>query len=170
MDLPPSLQGRVFDDPAALAGATVIAPLGEGELVQSSAVVIKRGDPGNRELSFTVESGRLSTTLKEGERVDVLATFGTGDAAFTDVVAGSALVVGLEEPRGALGDTGQVVVTVALEDPDAALALAHAISLAKVTVVRATGSDQASDDVPAYQQVPPSPTSSADGTGAGSGT
>src|SRR5215210_6359354 len=50
LDLAPALTSRVFDRADALVGATLLAPLGAGELVQTSAVVARRGDAVSREL------------------------------------------------------------------------------------------------------------------------
>lgn len=139
MELTPALQGRAFGRVDPLIGATLVSPLAEGELVQTSAVVVRHGDSASRELSFTLDRGRVSPGMKEGERADIVATYGTGNDAFTIVVVRQALVVGIDRPRSSAGDTGPATVTVSVDDPNDAVALAHAIQLAKVTLVRATG-------------------------------
>ena len=106
MELAPALQARVFDSPEPLLGATLLAPLGAGELLQSSVVVARKGDTSSRELSFTVERGRLSPAVKQGERADLLATYGSGTDAFTAVVVRHALLVAIERPRSAT-DSGR---------------------------------------------------------------
>jgi Flp pilus assembly protein CpaB len=151
MELAPALRSRAFSSPQPLVGATLIAPLGPGELVQSSAVVARKGDTASRELSFTLERGRLSPGVKHGERVDLLATYGTGNDAYTVVVVRQALLVAVERPRTAAGDNGPATVTVALEEPADALALAHAIQLGKVTLVRATGAPPLPAVPPTYR-------------------
>ena len=137
MNLAPAVRARVFDRAEPLLGTTLVAPLAAGELVQASAVVARRADAGSRELSFAVERGRLSPGVKQGERADVLATYGTGNDAFTTVVVRQVAIVGIERPRA--GDPGATTVTVAVDEAGDALALAHALQLGKVTVVRATG-------------------------------
>lgn len=137
MELAPAVRARSFDNADPLIGTTLVAPLAAGELVQASAVVARRGDSASRELSFTVERGRLGTGVKQGERADLLATYGTGNDAFTTVVVRQAVLVTIERPRA--GDPGSTIVTVSVEDAADALALAHALQLGKVTVVRATG-------------------------------
>jgi Flp pilus assembly protein CpaB len=139
MELGPTLRAHAFEARQVLLGATLVAPLGAGELVQASAVVARKGEAASRELSFTLDRGRVSPGLKEGERADLLATWGTGDDAFTSVVVRQALVVALERPRSSSGDTGPTTVTVSVDDPNDALALAHATQLARITLVRATG-------------------------------
>jgi hypothetical protein len=150
MDLSPATRSRAFDDRAALVGATLVAPLAEGELLQASTVVPGRGSPGSRELSFTVDRGHLTPALKEGERADVLATYGTGNDAFTTVVVRQALLVGLQSTRSS-DESGPVTVTVSLDDPADTLALAHATQLAKVTLVRATGAPPIAGVPPTYR-------------------
>jgi hypothetical protein len=139
MDLPPSVGERAFRDPRALAGATLITPVATGELIQASAVVAKPSAPTARELTFSIERDALPPTLEHGERIDVLATMGTGEGASTSMVADDLLLVGLDAASGRLGERSSVSLTVALDDPADALALAHALSLGRLTVVRATG-------------------------------
>jgi Flp pilus assembly protein CpaB len=151
MDLAPSLRSRAFDSPEPLVGATLVAPLGAGELVQASAVVARKGDTASRELSFTLERGQVSAGMKQGERADLLATYGTGVEAYTLVVVRQAQLVAIERPRTAAGDNGPATVTVAVDDPADAMALAHAVQLGKITLVRATGAPPLPRVVPTYR-------------------
>ena len=151
MELSPLSRSRAFDAPQPLVGATLVAPLATGELVQSSAVVARRADAGSRELSFTLERGRVSPAIKHGERADLLATYGTGTDAYTLVVVRQALLVAVERPRTSAGDNGPATVTVAVDDPADALALAHAIQLGKITFVRATGAPPLPGVPPTYR-------------------
>lgn len=151
MDLAPEVRPRTFESTQPLVGATLVAPLGAGELVQASAVVDRRADAASRELTFVLDRGRLGTGIKTGERADLLATYGTGNDAFTTVVVRQALLVGIDRPRTSAGDTGPATVTVALDDPNDALALAHALQLGKVTLVRATGAPPLPGVPPTYR-------------------
>jgi hypothetical protein len=151
MDLPPELRSRAFQRAQPLVGATLVAPLGQGELVQASAVVGRRGEAASRELTFTLERGRVSPGIKDGERADLLATYGTGVDAFTVVVVRQALLVGVDRARTSAGDTGPATVSVAIDDPADAVALAHAIELAKITLVRATGAPPMTGVPPTYR-------------------
>lgn len=151
MELAPAVRGRAFDTPQALVGATVVSPLGAGELVQSSTVVARKADTASRELSFTLERGRVGTGIKQGERADLLATYGTGNDAFTVVVVRQALLVNIDRPRTTSGDAGPTTVTVAVDDPADAVALAHAVQLGKVTLVRATGAPPLAGVPPTYR-------------------
>ena len=139
IDLPPDVAARAFSDPSELIGATLIAPLGAGDLVQASAVVAKRSGPVSRELTFPVSRATLADSLEQGERVDVVATYGAGADAFSTVVLRQVLVVDLDRGRDRVGDQGDATMTVAVDDPAEAVAFAHAVQVAKLTVVRATG-------------------------------
>jgi len=149
MELAPGVRARVFDTSELLLGTTLVAPVAAGELVQASAVVARRGDSASRELTFTLERGRLGPGVKHGERADLLATYGTGNDAFTTVVVRQAVLLGIERPR--TGDSGPTTVTVAVDDGADALALAHALQLGKITVVRATGAPPLPGVVPTYR-------------------
>jgi hypothetical protein len=168
IDLPPRVQARAFDDPAVLVGATAVTSLEAGELVQPSAVVAKAGDRPGREVSFPVERGHLSATLEEGERVDLLATFGGGNDAYTAVVLQNAQVVSIERAKVGLGDNGAAVVGVSIDDDGDEVAVAHAIQEGKLTVVRATGAPPASAGPPAYRPEQPPAAAAPDGRTKGS--
>lgn len=167
IDLPPRVRARAFTDPAVLVGATAVTRVEAGELVQPSAVVAK-GDAPGRELSFPVERGHLSATLEEGERVDLLATFGSGNESFTTMVLQNAQVVSIERAKVGLGDNGTAVVAVAVDDAGDEVALAHALQQGKLTVVRATGAPPSQGPPPAYRPGQPSTTAFPDGRSKGS--
>lgn len=139
MDLPAAVASRAFTAPDALAGAVTLAPLAAGELVQAGALLpAGRSAAPATELSFAVPVDRaVNGTLLPGERIDVLATYGTGSAAHTTVVVRGALVLGNDEGEQAIGASTRVL-TVALEDPDDVLRVTHAVRAGEVTVVRAT--------------------------------
>jgi Flp pilus assembly protein CpaB len=139
VDLPGALAARAYDGDAALVGAIVTAPLAEGELVQRSAVAEGSGRAPMQELSFAVETERaVDGRLRPGERVDVLATYGTGTDARTQVVVRAALLAATSDGDGDLSGS-TVVLTVALERSEDVLALTHAVRAGEVTVVRTTG-------------------------------
>ncbi len=150
MDLPPALRARAFAKLSDVVGTTVLSPLAAGELVQPSVLVLTRSTDSSRSLSFPVDPTHLGS-LKQGERIDVLATFGTGADAWTSVVLRQALVVAVDRPKSSLGDSGSPMVTVAVGDVAEELAMAHAVALAKLTVVVATGAPAASGPPPTYR-------------------
>lgn len=155
MDLPPALAARAFGRVSEVVGTVVLSPLGQGELVQPSALVAARARSGARTLSFPVERGHLGP-LKQGEQVDVVATYGSGAEAFTTVVAAQALVVDVDRSKSSVGDDASPVITVAVDNPADEVALAHAVALGKLTVVVATGAPPAAGPPATYrdQSVP----------------
>jgi len=154
MDLPSSLRARAFEKVSDLVGTTVLSPLAAGELVQPSILVLTRSADAARTVSFPIDHAHLGA-LKQGERIDVLATYGTGADAWTGVVLRQAQVVDVDRSKSSLGDAGSPVVTVAVGDLADEVALAHAVALAKLTVVVATGAPAASGPPPTYRAKAP---------------
>lgn len=138
LDVPPFVGRRAFRRAGDVVDRVVLAPVGRGELVQASAVA--RDGASGRQVSFPVEVARaVDGTLQPGEAVDVLVTYGTGEAATTAVVARDAMVARLHRPEGTLSDGRTVVVTLHLQTDDQAAALAHASAAGTVTIVRVRG-------------------------------
>ncbi len=156
IELPPTLRERAFEDPQDLAGATLLAPVGPGELIQVSAVIGSGTQAGSRELTFTVERGRIGPTIRDGERIDLLATYGTGDEAYTIVAGRDLPVITIDRTRVGAGETSPVFVTVAVGDPAHEVALGHAAQVGKLTVVRTTGAAPSDGTLPTYQAPGPS--------------
>ena len=134
------LAGHGFADPASVIGGVALAPLAEGELVQRSAVLTGAPSEPAREFSFPVDRERsLNGDLRAGERVDVLATYGSGTDATTTVLARDARVIRITDAKsGALGSSGKLILTLALSSADQLLDAAHAAQVASMTIVRST--------------------------------
>jgi Flp pilus assembly protein CpaB len=140
IDLPDGLQRRTFTDPAALVGATALAPLEPGELVQASQVIRKQGGARTSEFSFPIEASRIGASVQSADRVDVVATYGTGTDAYSLVIARDVQLVSVVRGRGTLGgESASVVLTVALRAGADSLALAHATRVAELSIIRTTG-------------------------------
>jgi hypothetical protein len=138
-DLPPFVAARAFRRPGLVVGAVTLGPMARGELVQASHVLRGPAAAG-RQISFPIEAARaLDGSLRAGETVDVLATYGTGQDAYTLVVVRDARVVTVSTPRGALSDARSEVVTLAVASAADGLAVAHAAGAGAVTLVRAPG-------------------------------
>ncbi len=157
VELPPTLRARAFENPQVLAGATLLAPVGPGELIQVSAVIAGGITGASRELTFTVERGRIGPTIRDGERIDLLVTYGGGDDAYTLVAGRDLAVVTVDRTRVGVGETSPVFVTVAVADPAQEVALTHAAQVGKLTVVRTTGAEPSDGPVPTYRAPGPSP-------------
>jgi Flp pilus assembly protein CpaB len=140
LDLPDAQRAVSFTDLAVLDGATALAPLAAGQLVQSTDVAKPPGGPGLATVSLPVEPARaLEGALQRGDRVDVIATTTEGGAPATRTVTAGALVVDVvEEGGGGLG--GPTGLSVELAVPPADLeAVAEAGAVATVTLARTTG-------------------------------
>jgi len=151
IELPPTLRARAFDDPEILAGATLLAPVGPGELIQVSAVIAGSATAGSRELTFTVERGRIGATIRDGERIDLLATYGSGAEAYTLVAGRDLPVITIDRARVGVGETSPIFVTVAVADQAHEVALGHAAQVGKLTVVRTTGAAPTDGPAPTYR-------------------
>jgi Flp pilus assembly protein CpaB len=139
--------GIAFRSVRPLIGSTVVGPIGARELVQPSSLLAGRGHPGRRQLSIPIDSSRaVSGDLRPGDRVDVAATFGSGADAYTSFVVRSAEVLARQQAGGTLGSHSSEVLVVALPSATDALAVAHAISVGQLSVVRATGADPATSE------------------------
>ena len=137
-DLPSIAAAESFPGTDQLVGRVTVAPLAPGDLIERSAVVAPQAAPGRHVLSFPVDRERaLDGDLQPGESVDVLATYGTGEAARTVVVArGVQLVDVVDDSHQSLASTGKLVITVAVSTAGDALRAAHASQAAALTLVR----------------------------------
>ena len=155
VDLPPSLRARAFTDASLLIGATALSPIEAGELVQTGQVIRKRGGARTAELSFPIEASRVGSGLRAGDRVDIVATYGTGADAYSLVIGRHLQVLSLARARGTLGgESSAVVLTVALSERADSVALAHATRAAELSVVRTTGATPGDNDPTTYRPAP----------------
>jgi Flp pilus assembly protein CpaB len=150
MDLPATVAGRAFRSAADLTGAIALAPLARGELVQRGEVSHDRTKGPAHQVSFALDRDRaVDGALQPGDRVDVLATYGSSDSAYTIVVVrGARVLQGSAADASGLGSSRSVVLTLAVTSADDVLAVAHAARAAQVTVVRTTmaGGDRGADE------------------------
>src|SRR5262245_12907440 len=107
MDLSAGVADHAFRETDALRGAVALAPLREGSLIEASQVLppsVAAEEPlePTHELSLRLPVEQaVDGALNRGERVDVLATYGTGDEAITVVVTRDALVTAIGHPDDA---------------------------------------------------------------------
>ena len=148
LTLPDEQRARSYDVIEPLLDTTVIEPLLAGELVQEGSLIATGADEGTRTVSFAIDPARaVSGTLKAGERVDLLATFGSGTEACTYVVAADIPVVAISEATGSLvSAAGGLTVTVAVDDVEDEVAVAHAANAGATTLVRTTHADATDAD------------------------
>lgn len=144
VDVPDEVGAALFGAPGELHNAVALSPIGRGELVQHSAVrtaTAADGVPGSRSLAFSIETERaVGGDLRPGDEVDVLATYGQGATARTEVVLERAIVEAVSGgEEAALAAGRRLTLTVRVHDGAEMLDLANAVEVADVRLVRSTG-------------------------------
>jgi Flp pilus assembly protein CpaB len=140
MQLPPGLANRrAYHRVGQVVGSVVVGPVGPGELVQASVLAAHDGPRGRRQVSLPVDGAKaVGGRLVPGDLVDVAATLGTGGDAKTSWIVQGATVIAADGGSGSLGDRSHQVITLALDRPEDALAVANAIAAGQVSLVRTT--------------------------------
>lgn len=155
LDLTAEVAAQLFTSVDDLDGAVALATLEPDQPVGRAAVLLAPAGEQQRshELSFSVERDRaLDGRIQRGEDVDLIATYGAGDSAYTLVVARHLPVLAVEaQSKGVVGAAGRVTVTVALDGERQVLEVAHAIEIAKVTLARSTRAGEGDGDGTADQ-------------------
>lgn len=141
LDLPPDQHRLAFTDLAVLDGATALAPLAAGQLVQTSDVAKPVGGPERAQISLSLDPGSAlggdPALLGPGERVAVIVTYTQAGAPETVTVSSDAEVVRV---LGGGERTGTGGLTVVLAVPPRDLEpLAQAAAAGVVTLARTTG-------------------------------
>jgi hypothetical protein len=149
MVLPPTIgDDLAFRDPGRLVGALVVGPVQAGGLIQTSSVVAGADATSDRQLSVPIAAARaVDGTLKVGDLVDVLATYGSGADATTVAVVRRARVVARSDASSTLDPAGGATetITLGLARSVDSLAVAHAVDAGQVMLVRSTGAGSATD-------------------------
>lgn len=142
-DLPTDVQATLFASVAELGDAVALAPLDADQAITRNDISLAPRPDGARthDLSFALERDRaLNGRIQPGELVDLVATFGSGTDATTDVVVRRVRVADLDLPAGsAAGSAAKVTITLAFTSEDDVLLAANALEVAKVTLSRSTG-------------------------------
>ncbi len=121
-------------------GRAVRTSIPEGSVVPVSA--LGGAIPAGRDITIPVTPDHaLGGDVREGDRVDVLATFDKGtDAARTLMVAREATVRGVVRADGLFGQHAGAMSALTLSvEPDSAVAVAFAARNAELDVIRAHG-------------------------------
>lgn len=135
IDLPAGVAGAAFRTPADLEGRVMVAPVGEGELLQQGALSDQGQGEAAAEVSVSLARDlAVDGRLRTGDTVDVYATQDEG----TSVVAEGVRVISVTEAGGSFGDGSELTVTLALTDPAQRVPVIHAARDGQVTLVRTT--------------------------------
>lgn len=146
-DLAEPVRGRAIpaSELDAVIGSTVLAPLERGDLLTRTHLIDEARAAPAHTLSFPIaRTAAVAGALRAGERIDVLATYGSGERAYTAyVVRGVPLLRVSGSDGAALGGGGQVTgsqltLTVAVTALEDVQRLGHAINTAAPLVTRST--------------------------------
>ena len=159
LDLADEVAARVVpaSEVEALVGQVVVAPLQPGDLLTQTQLVDDGGADGAQTLSFSLpRTAAVGGALRPGERVDVLATFGSGDGAYTAFVVRGAPLLGVAASDGGpLGGSSELTLTVAVSALRDVQALGHAVNTGEVFVTRSTATPESDDPAPgAFRATP----------------
>jgi hypothetical protein len=147
MTLDDRVKGQVFTDASRVSGAIALAPLNPGQLVQAADIAPTTKIDGQvlagHEITFPVSRDRVPPNLRRGERVAIVATFGTGNDARTMTTAQQAIVVNYDTNESSSSATRTVRLTVFLSDANTVIETAHASQVADLTIVRTINADAA---------------------------
>ncbi len=125
----------------SLLGDQALVALEPNEPITQSEVapIIQNAD---RELTLEVPSARaVEGSLSPGDRVDVLATYGSGPTANTITAGRSVLVLAVSQLASSFSSSSPktVSVTLAISSFDEMMAIAQGQVAATITLVRSTG-------------------------------
>ena len=146
--LPPELTTRYAPATQDLTGVTLSRPVAEGEMIALSWVASSRYAGEGRAMTVPITAEHaVGGDLRTGDRVDILATFDSGDArARTVLVAEEVEIVSPVEAGGLVtGEASVIGVTVAVT-PEQAAELTFALRSAELDVVRVEGAAGTSAD------------------------
>ena len=151
-ELPDAVEDGAFTSADALIGRVVLGPIGDGEIVQAAAITEGAATPELHEIAVRLPRGQIAVgRLKEGERVDVFATY---DDRTSSVVRGAEVVQIEADDSGSLTSDREVTLVVAVPSGDAVAAVVHALRTGDVTVVRSTFAATTAEDPLTYTDDP----------------
>ena len=141
MDLPPAQAATAYQDEGSLVGAVASGALTADSIVTRADVRTSPGYVAAAEFSFALDASHaLGGSVQAGEFVDVVATYGSGNDAFTMTVVRDAQVISHGQ-GDSLAGSGTMDVRLGLAGTDEALALAHAVTQAEMFLVRSPDGD-----------------------------
>ncbi len=128
------------DERSTLIGQAVVSPLQAGDLLTRTQLLDDGGLEDGHSLSFALpRPAAVAGELRPGERIDVLATYGSGAEAYTSyVVRGVPLVRVAASDGGALGSSADLTLTIVVPGPTEVQAVGHAVHSADVFIARST--------------------------------
>jgi Flp pilus assembly protein CpaB len=161
IDLPAGVSAGAFRSAGDLEGRVLVAPVGEGELLQRGSLSDQGTPDPAAEVSVALDRElAVDGRLRAGDTVDVYATHDDDTVA----VARDIRVIAVTEGGGTFADGSELTVTLALAQPDQQVPVIHAARAGQITLVRtthvprsssSTGTDASAADTPASTAQPP---------------
>lgn len=159
LGLSADVAARALTDASGLEGAIAVRDLAPGDLLTATDLIGAPAVSGRpvgavHEIAFPVPVERISARTVNGDRVTVLTTAsGGGGADSTEVAVEDGVVLSWVADADAIGGSGVGVLTLAVNDAETAIGLAHMVRTGDVTVVRTTRavSDRYPDSFPAAE-------------------
>lgn len=150
--LPAGTRGHGFARPETVLGTVATGPIAEGDPVLRSAVTPSTGSTRVRELSFVVDAAwAAGGSLRVGDHIDVLVTYGDGLSSRTTRVLADVAVRRLSStPDQGLGSTRSQTITVAIGSVRGVQAATNAARAGMLTIARASGATPTASP-PAYR-------------------
>jgi len=140
--LPAEVGGHAVTSSVGAAGAQVLGPLRAGELIQKGNIRPATDIQNRPEISFALPAARaVGGDIRSGESVDILVTDKADATTPARTVVAGAVVLRIDRgSSSSLGRNGEMTITVAVNDRQAASAVVGAVDQGQVTLVRAGAS------------------------------
>jgi Flp pilus assembly protein CpaB len=140
MQIDSALADRIVQSTSKLSGATSLAPLRSGDVIQSSGIAAASSSTPYLEVSFSLPASRaLDGSLRPGETVDILVTDKSVPSAVAHAAVSNAQVLRTQAGNGGMGQSEDLTITVGVKSRSEAAAVAAAIDHGQVTLLRTTG-------------------------------
>ncbi len=139
MELSPTLIASALTTTAGLEGATALRDLHAGELLRADDLIAAHSIDGEvitdiHEITFSVPLDRTPPGVRRGDRVTILGT----SADVTTVAVEDALVLSIDTQPDQIGSSGNGTLTLAIDDAETVMGIAHVTQTTDITVVRST--------------------------------
>jgi len=145
MELPAGLSDRSFDalEENVVLGSITTETIGKGELLQVSDIRVGTGQSAlaSFEMSFRIDTDRaVNGGLRPGEKVNIVATVGSGSDAPTEIVLTNIVLLDVTSAGESSLAANRQVITIALDSAADSLSIASAADKGTLTLVRANES------------------------------
>jgi Flp pilus assembly protein CpaB len=139
MQLPDVVSKRSFKTSSLVIGNTINITLARGELIQTS-MVSAGNNLASRQVVIALDAQHaLGGTLVANQKVDVVATNGSGSGAMTNILLKGTRVLAVTTQKQNIASGTTYLVTLALDSDSDEVAITNAADVGKITLIRTTG-------------------------------